>query len=141
MKWTIGGNVDSWCTRCKLILAHTIEAVADNKIKRVHCNTCKGKHAFKANEPGTKTVSTTRAAPKEKRVKAFGGTIKAGDYDRMMTGRDMRSAKGYSVKDKYGAGDVVSHTLFGMGIVTTDKGFNKIEVLFQVGPKVLVHGR
>src|SRR5262245_58672499 len=41
----VGDYVDGWCTRCKLVLRHTIEAIAGGKISRVHCNTCQGQHA------------------------------------------------------------------------------------------------
>ena len=47
-----GGNVDSWCGKCKLILAHTIEALVGDKPARVHCNTCKAQHSYKPYEPG-----------------------------------------------------------------------------------------
>src|SRR5207253_4172029 len=33
----VGKEIDGWCTRCKLVLTHTIEAVANGKITRVHC--------------------------------------------------------------------------------------------------------
>lgn len=50
----VGENIDSWCSKCKRILAHTIEAMVAGAIKRVHCNTCKGVHSYKAEEPGSK---------------------------------------------------------------------------------------
>ena len=31
----IGGTIDSWCGKCKLILAHTIEAMVGDKPARV----------------------------------------------------------------------------------------------------------
>lgn len=145
-KWSVGGNVDSWCTRCKLVLAHTIEAIADGEIKRVHCNTCKGKHSFRATEPGVAAPRATKGAgektsPKEKKNKLTGGVIRAGDYDRLVVGRDLSSLRAYSIKEVFGEGELLSHQIFGVGIVTVDKGFNKVEVLFQEGPKVLIHGR
>jgi hypothetical protein len=47
----------------------------------------------------------------------------------------------YSTSDKYQQGDVVEHSLFGRGAVTAIKDGSKIEVLFQTGPKTLIHGR
>ena len=46
MTFKVGDNIDGWCTRCKLVLTHTIEAVVGGKITRVHCNTCRGQHAY-----------------------------------------------------------------------------------------------
>ena len=36
----VGSNVDSWCGKCKLMLAHTVEAMVGAQPKRVNCNTC-----------------------------------------------------------------------------------------------------
>ncbi len=150
-QYRVGSDVDSWCTKCKLILAHTIEAVVGDEIKRVHCNTCHSKHIHRAYEPGCtpkvlrsaalkspKTKSSTSRAPKKIGV---AGMMRASDYELILRGRDLAAAKRYSFRDQYGAGEVLQHTDFGLGVVTADKGANKIEVLFQLGPKVLVHGR
>ncbi|MFY0576846.1 hypothetical protein ACN28S_23190 [Cystobacter fuscus] len=48
----VGGEVDAFCTRCRLTLAHTILAMVGTKIARVRCNTCNGDHAFRS-APGT----------------------------------------------------------------------------------------
>src|SRR6267142_1173040 len=48
----LGGNVDCWCGKCNMILAHTIEAMVKDKPARVHCNTCKAQHTYKPNKPG-----------------------------------------------------------------------------------------
>ena len=38
-------------------------------------------------------------------------------------------------------GDLVQHPSFGLGVATANKDGSKIEVLFEEGPKVLVHCR
>ena len=50
-KTKTGSTVDSWCTKCKLVLAHTVEAMVEGKITRVHCNTCRGQHAYRPDAP------------------------------------------------------------------------------------------
>lgn len=141
----VGGNVDGYCTRCKLVLAHTIEAIVEQTIKRVHCNTCKSKHVYRAHAPGEGEKST---APKK--VKAVGaakpkklgvGVAKASDFPQLMKGRDAHSARAYSFRDSYQAGEVLKHTLFGVGVVMAAKGAEKIEVLFESGAKTLVQGK
>lgn len=149
-QYRIGSDVDSWCTKCKLILAHTIEAVVGDDIKRVHCNTCHSKHIYRAIEPGSAPKITRTSSLKSSKTKAgsrttkkigVAGMMRASDYELILRGRDLAAAKRYSFRDQYGAGEVLQHTEFGLGVVTADKGSNKIEVLFQLGPKVLVHGR
>ncbi|MEY4066659.1 MAG: hypothetical protein RIR26_2867 [Pseudomonadota bacterium] len=48
------------------------------------------------------------------------------------------AAKDYSTKVHLAVGDVVNHKTFGLGFVTADGGLNKVEILFEVGRKLLV---
>jgi hypothetical protein len=135
-----GGNVDSWCGKCNLMLAHTIEAMVGDKPARVHCNTCKSQHNYKPYRPGE--------APRQVREREERGPLgpqpgkaRASHYQELLKGKNMALAKRYSPKDKYAPGDVVEHPSFGVGVATALKDGTKIEVLFEDGPKVLVHGR
>ncbi len=136
--YRVGSNIDSWCTKCKLVLAHTIEAVAQGIIKRVQCNTCRGKHQFKDSEPG---LSTKKSAPSTKSEKAPKARSKAGDFTRLVRNRNIDVALPYSVKKHFARGDLINHVQFGMGVVVEQKDVQKIEVLFETGPKILVHAR
>ena len=136
----LGGNVDSWCGKCKRILAHTIEAIVGETPARVHCNTCKSPHGYKPYEPG--------GSPRQVRQREAGGGLspqpakpRAGRYHVLLKGKDMALAKSYSSKDSYALGDIVQHPSFGLGVATAIKDGAKIEVLFENGPKLLVHGR
>ena len=128
----IGSDVNAWCTRCKMILAHTIEAMLGTQIKRVSCNTCQGKHLFKAVAPGTKATSATRKLSVLSSSKSYGT---------LTENRDLATAPRYSFQARYVTGALLKHPDFGVGVVTADKGSNKIEVSFQAGSKVLIHGR
>ena len=58
-----------------------------------------------------------------------------------MEGREAGSADPYAVSSKFGADDLIDHPTFGLGIVKEARSGNKIEVLFEEGPKLLVHNR
>ena len=133
-----GSTVDSWCTKCKLVLAHTVEAMVDTKITRVHCNTCRGQHAYRASAPGTKTAGG--GASKTARAKAEKAP-KPNDLETLLRGRTAASAKPYATSARFAPGDVISHTAFGLGVVTGERDSVKIDVQFADGPKVLMHGR
>ena len=135
----LGGNVDSWCGKCKLVLAHTIEALVGNKPVRVICNTCRSQHGYKANPPGESSRQ-----PRQSAAGAAGSATprtRGNRYQVLLKGKDMALAKNYSIKDSYAPGDVLQHPNFGVGIATAVKEGAKVEVLFETGPKVLVHGR
>jgi hypothetical protein len=50
-------------------------------------------------------------------------------------------AMSYSSTNRYEAGDVLQHAVFGIGVATAVKDGTKIEVLFDSGSKVLIHAR
>ena len=134
-----GGTIDSWCGKCKMILAHTIEAMVGTKPARVHCNTCSAQHTYKAYKPGE--------SPAARKREASAGTpgvpkVRASRYQSLLKkNQGTANAKIYSIKDRYAPGDVLDHPSFGCGVATAVKDGTKIEVLFEGGSKVLVHGR
>ncbi len=46
--------------------------------------------------------------------------------------------KDYNIKTHLSVGDVVNHKTFGLGFVMADGGLNKVEILFEVGRKLLI---
>ena len=135
-----GGAIDSWCGKCKLVLAHTIEAMVGDKPVRVHCNTCKSQHSYKPNEPN-RTSRQVRPPEAAAGLVSQPAKPRASRYQSLLKGKDMAVAKTYSTKDRYELGDVVEHPSFGFGVATNIKDGTKIEVLFESGLKLLVHWR
>jgi hypothetical protein len=150
-------DVDGWCTKCKLMLAHTIEAIAGGKITRVHCNTCRSQHAYRSRPPGTAAAggATSGAARAAAHGPTRSGTARratrttragkaapqAGDYPALMHGRDPSQARPYRLSEHFAAKDLIAHPTFGLGLVLSSKDGSKIEVLFPDGPKTLAQGR
>src|SRR5688572_28940516 len=56
-----GGEVDSWCTKCKLVLNHRVIAMVAGTPVRVECSTCGSHHNFRGRAPGEKAPTTTRS--------------------------------------------------------------------------------
>jgi hypothetical protein len=137
----VGSNVDSWCGKCKLILAHTVEAMVGSKPKRVQCNTCQAQHVYKANAPGTATTKRKATAKTDAGLPQRVSTKRASDYDKYMTGRDPANARRYSPKIAFSQHDLIQHPKFGLGIATALKDGNKLEILFPDGPRTLIHAR
>lgn len=138
MRGQVGKTVDGWCTKCKLVLAHTIEAVADGKITRVHCNTCGGQHAHRASAPGTSKAKAggAKAAGRATADKAK----RPSPYESLVRGRTAAASKPYVTSARFAVGELISHTSFGLGVVTAERDGVKIEVMFPDGPRVLMHG-
>lgn len=43
----LGDTVDDYCSRCKLLLDHAIQALDGEKITTVVCNTCGNSHSYR----------------------------------------------------------------------------------------------
>src|SRR5262245_24102774 len=109
----IGKDIDSWCTRCRMVLAHTVEAVVGGRVTRVHCNTCGGQHAYRARPPGEGGERATRQRrsegdrPAAKQVR---------DYASLLRGRDPASARAYALTERFADGELIRHPTFGLGV-------------------------
>jgi hypothetical protein len=129
--------VDGWCTKCKLVLAHTVEAVVDGKITRVHCNTCNGQHAYRATAPAARAAGAAKGA----KAKAVDKVPKRSEYETLLRGRTGANARTYATSERFQPGELLNHSTFGLGVVTAERDSVKIDVHFADGPKVLLHGR
>lgn len=133
----VGGEVDSYCTKCELTLAHTIHAVVDGKPVKVECNTCHGIHKYRS-APGAKPVKTVGNRPAVARAKVQKTTI---SFEELLRERDLASAARYTPKAKYKVDQVIEHPTFGLGFVSAVRDAGKIEVTFKTEVKVLVQGK
>ena len=141
----VGMDVDGWCTKCKMTLAHTIEAMVGSKITRVHCNTCKSPHAYRRSAPGQAAASgprgTTTGRSKRTTRPSKPTAPQAEDYPALIQGRDATKARPYRLSEHFAAKDLIAHPTFGLGVVLLARDGSKIEVLFPDGPKTLAQGR
>ncbi|MFY1829645.1 hypothetical protein ACN47A_27265 [Myxococcus fulvus] len=141
----VGGEVDAYCTRCKLTLAHTILAMVGTKIARVRCNTCNGDHAYRG-APGTTdrpTSTSSSSTPRASRASSSGITKAEKiiiSFEEQLAGKDVANAPRYSPKDTYAVDQVLQHPTFGVGFVTAVRG-DKFDITFRTDTKTLVHGR
>jgi hypothetical protein len=131
-RFRVGGDVDAFCTRCKMDLGHTILAMVGTKPVRVRCNTCQGEHAFRG-APAAKKGSWVPAS--ERAAKA---TVTS--WEALLQKKDLSRARRYSAKDRYQTDDVLEHPVFGIGLVQEVRG-DKIAVAFKADVKTLVHAK
>ncbi len=122
----VGGEVDAFCTRCELLLGHTVIAMVGPQPVKVECNTCHAVHAFRLGQ------RTPR--PARDRVRPTG-------FDQLLAAREAAGTRRYSPRDTYGVGQVLDHAQFGRGFVSALRDGGKLEVTFRGGVKTLVHGR
>ena len=147
-----GGEVDSWCTKCKLLLNHRIIAMENGVPVRVECSTCYSHHNFRARPPGEKAPSTgtTRASsggsagPRSTRMSVTKAQQAALErektWEKAIAGKAVSEFRAYKVSDTFAEGDLIHHKKFGDGVVTRILDPKKIEILFKDEPRTLAQG-
>ena len=136
----VGGEVDTFCTKCEMNLAHTIIAMMGERPVKVECNTCHGVHRFRGELPAAaRRVAGSLAAAKAARpARERPQTL---SFDEVLRTKNLAMAQPYSPKTTYAVDQVIEHKLFGLGWVSAVKDATKIEVTFRADVKILVHGK
>jgi hypothetical protein len=143
----VAGEVDGWCTRCRLLLNHRIVSMNRGKPHQVECLTCRSTHIWRPGVPGLKAGA---AAAREGAASPRGGGGAAArassaarherQWEQAIAGRGVREFKAYSVAASFAEGDLVRHKKFGDGLVTRIIDAKKVEVLFRDEARTLAQG-
>ena len=134
----VGGEVDCYCTRCEMNLAHTIIAMVDGRPVKVECNTCRGVHRFRGDLPsraGPKRSARLPGAPPARERAA------TASFDEALRSKNLAMAQRYTPKASYRLDQVIEHPVFGLGWVSAIRDATKVEVTFRSETKVLVQGK
>ncbi len=148
-----GDEIDSYCTTCKLVLAHQVVALVDGNIERVICKTCGKQHKYRPHPPKSKetksemsseATSTSQkevatTAKKTSRIRKTKDS--ASKWEELFAGKDVSHAKIYSMNRVFAQDDIIEHKQFGYGLVTEIRAEGKMKVVFKEGLKLLACGR
>jgi hypothetical protein len=148
-----GGEVDAWCTKCKLVLNHRIIAMVGPIPARVECSTCNSHHNFRARSPADKAPAaggTSRAAAGTKAAgpRSARGPTKAQQvvldrersWEKAVSGKGVHDFRPYRVSEIFEEGDLIRHSKFGDGVVTRVIEGKKVEILFKDDARTLAQG-
>ncbi len=147
-----GGEVDSWCTKCRLFLNHRIIAMMGSKPVRVECSTCGSHHNFRARPPGVKetgsvrapsaTASTATRAPRQSTATRAAAAELAREqaWEKAIAGRAIADFRPYKLSATFSEGDLVRHSRFGDGVVMRVIDSGKVEILFKGEARTLAQG-
>jgi len=148
----VGGEVLSFCGSCKMDLGHTVIALAKNKIQKCQCRTCKGIHGYRAprgvNDPlkykeaieksSTASGKTEGGSGRKRSVKEI--ITHDAHWETIMGTHKNTPATPYSTKTPFKIGSIIHHPTFGDGFVEKHIHPNKMEVVFKMETKILIHG-
>ena len=128
----VGGDIDAWCTKCKMTLGHTILALVGSRPARVRCNTCQGEHNYRGAPDAPRAGTWQPRAEREKPAVT--------SWEALLARKDLSRARKYSLRERFERDEVLQHPSFGIGLVQEVRG-DKIQVAFKADVKTLVHGK
>jgi hypothetical protein len=144
----VAGEVDSWCTKCRLVLNHRIVSMKAGKAYQVECLTCRATHLWRAAAPGEKAAASlggartarASASPGPRSTRVSPAVRHEQSWEKAIAGRGVNEFKSYNVGANFKEGDLLRHKKFGDGLVTRVIDAHKVEVLFRDEAKTLAQG-
>jgi hypothetical protein len=154
-----GGEIDAWCTKCRLDLTHRIIAMVAEVVKKVECKTCGSHHLYRPPKSERESRAAARlSSPKSSETKASSSPARApgteritaaqraerdnsAAWERAIAGQPSSAFKPYRITITLGEGELVHHTKFGDGVVAKVIDRGKVEILFKDGPRTMAHGQ
>lgn len=148
-----GGEIDAYCTKCRMDLNHRIVAMVGEDVKRVKCLTCDGEHNYRKpmaereREKAQKEMRRAIHAPKDGASLTTSSSRSSSSkispklaWEKSIAGQPPTAFRPYSVKATFGQGELIRHTRFGDGVVARVIDPLKVEVLFEDGPRTMAQG-
>lgn len=144
----VAGEVDSYCTKCRLVLNHRIVSMKSGKAYQVECLTCRTTHLWRPSAPGDRPAAggnrparasaAPGAGPRSTRVTAAMRQEQA--WEKAIAGRGVHEFKSYNVSANFREGELLRHKKFGDGVVTRVIDAHKVAVLFKDEERTLAQG-
>lgn len=163
-----GGEIDAYCTKCRLDLLHRIIAMVGDSVKKVECKTCGSHHLYRRpkseRDERMRMLENKRAAAdsksssssSSKSSKASGEPRTAAErltaaqraerdqttaWEKAIAGQPTTAFKPYRITLTLAPGELVRHPKFGDGVVARVIDRGKAEILFKDGPRTMAHGQ
>lgn len=122
-KYTVGGEVESWCGKCKQMRTHHIFAVVDELPKQVICVMCKSRHGYRSQQPvvrGEEAKTTTTTTTHRNTV--VNSEAKRQREQRQKLEDEIQASaeiREFDPRDNFKSGQVISHPKYGRGKIET----------------------
>ena len=147
----VAGDVDAFCSKCGMDLAHTVVAMVGDRVMQARCNTCGAFHRYRKPKKAAAAAGAGRRAAgagtggRKKTTGSTRGTAKAQgwteSWERLVEQAGDAPIKRYRPADGFEPNGLIQHAKFGLGVVQKVPEPNKISVLFRTGPRTLVMNR
>lgn len=121
-KLSVGGEVDSWCGKCKEITTHNIVAMVGEQPKQVICQVCNSRHDYRTEPPARHRAAAraaTATSPETSAARRLEDRElqKRQDAKRQLQ-KELAEAvdpRPFDPKGRYKAGEIIVHPEHGRG--------------------------
>jgi hypothetical protein len=124
-KLSVGGEVDSWCGKCKEMTTHNIVAMVGDQPKQVICQVCNSRHDYRTEPPARHKKAAGATASTGAAAANATGHTRAEDRElqkRQEAKRQLQKELAEAVeprqfdpKGRYKAGEIIVHPEHGRG--------------------------
>ena len=122
-KLSVGGEVDSWCGKCKEMTTHNIVAMVGDQPKQVICQVCNSRHDFRTEPPArhrkasgsVPTTGTTEGATARRNEDR---ELQKRQEAKRQLQKELAEAaepRPFDPKARYKAGEIIVHPEHGRG--------------------------
>lgn len=122
-KLSVGGEVDSWCGKCKEMTTHNIVAMVGDQPKQVICQVCNSRHDYRTEPPARHKKAATATATSSGAVMT--GHTRAEDRELQKRQEAKRALqkelaeavdpRPFDPKARYKSGEIIVHPEHGRG--------------------------
>jgi hypothetical protein len=139
----VGKNIDAFCSRCQLTLAHIVLYEVGGAVHGVKCKTCGSEHRYHGPKPEKRREVPAERRPGRESTK-MQRPVRPVDT-RLWDQRNASTTADtiiwdYKWTEKYEKGDVIAHPQFGRGFVEKVSA-DSMEVIFREGRKQMAINR
>ena len=115
-RYKVTDEIEAWCGPCNHIRTHVIAAMVGEEPAQVVCRACRGSHKYRDTAPEKKKPVKAAAGPYKPTAGEMAAQKKAKErsdlIDQLQAAEHVRD---FSPKDRYRAGEILSHPEFGRG--------------------------
>jgi hypothetical protein len=127
-KFSTGDAIEARCTKCRKNNEHVIITLDDEGPVKVQCNICSRQHKYRPPSVAKKSVARQASKPK---------LADCREWEQLRPNMNIAKALDYSMTTSYKLNSLISHPVFGLGLVQKLVGAQKVEVLFENGMKTM----
>ena len=141
----VGSEVESMCTKCKLVTVHVVSAIKNDKITKVMCKSCLSSHRYRPVDAETKAEITQKAKERklvaQKAARKRAATSAARKWENLLTKvqdeEQEQDPKEYSIQQTYETNQIINHAKFGKGVVVKIIDDKKVDIVFEDGIRTM----